>query len=459
MLRQIKQDAAYLKVLISSLRSDQTSVIADGVKLEGEELEAALSRARASNRIELNQLELILESGIIPNKYKSIITKNTYYPSSEELKLKETQSLPQGKHTFFCLKNKKKTDGLKNSRMQLIRDDGSLVATFFMEHKVDGTYPKGGFAKVKQGCLSEDDDNPKYAVKIYHKDIFGGDTYHELRLAMRSSYCYTQLGREGFAFRRNGKQYMATEWITGVNLDVANQNQVQSMPIARRIIMAISLLRELNILHKQGLIHNDIKPSNVMVNFGRLCFVDLDSVRLKNEKPFCGSSVMCTEAFLPNAQMAFDVTYSEDAYLKFNEKTDIYALGITLAHLFQEIYMPKQQKLTINVDGDGLIKTFDFSPFSLYHGSKYSEHPELQQLLKNMVFQENDQLNNCEDYIYALQEVLKTYPDYVQYLTEDRLADLDKDIALNDGEKAFKEIELELLGFNQRVESVNKLSF
>jgi len=251
---------------------------------------------------------------------------------------------------------------------------------------------------------------------------------------------------------------MVTEWIEGVNLERANQDQVQSMPIPRRIVMAISLLRELDIFHKQGLIHNDIKPNNVMINFGKLCFVDLDSVRPKNEKPLCGNTPMCTASFMPTAQMAFDVTYSsDDVYLKFNEKTDMYAFGITIIHLFQEIYLPKQEKITINVNG-GSIKTFEYAPFSLHHGPKYSEHPALQKILKNMVFQENDKLTSCEDYINALQEVLKLYPDYEKYLAEDRLVGLGKDIAPDDGVKAFKDIEIELLGFNQRLDCVRKLS-
>lgn len=458
MLRQIQKDVETLKMTISGLRSGSTTVQQNGEWLYGAKLEAVLATTRAGLQADVNHLELILETGIIPDKYTSTITKQTYYPSNEELKQRENQSLPQGKHSFFGIKEKRKPDGLKNSQIKLIRDDGTPVTNFFMEHKEDGKYPKGGFAaKVKKGSLSEGNGAPKYAIKIYHQNMFNGNTIHELRLAMRSAYCYKQLGREGYAFRRNGKQYMVTEWIDGVDLDDAEQEQIQSMPIARRIIMAISLLRELNVLHKQGLIHHDIKPNNVRVNYGKLCFVDLDSVGPKNAKPTFGNSPMFTASFLPSAQMAFDATYSNDAYLKFNEKTDMYALGITLIHLFEEIYVPQQKKVTINVNG-GPIKTFDFAPFSILHGPKYSENPELQKLLKNMVCQENDNLTSCEEYIDELQKILKTYPDYEQYLAEDRLTDLGKDVTAKDGEKAFKEIEIELLGFNQRNESVHKLS-
>lgn len=457
MLRQIEHDAAFLKGLIASLTSKQTSVTQNGVKLTGEELEEALAKARASNQFTLNQLEIILESGIIPDKYTSIITRQTYYPSTDDLKLKQTQTLPKARYTIFCRKEKKRPDGLKNSQMRLFRDDGSIVTSFFMEHKPNGNYPKGGFAaKVKKGSLSEGNNDPKYAVKIFHKNMFNGDTIHELRLAMRAAYSYEQFGRAGYAVRNNNKQYLITEWINGVNLDDADQDQIQSMPIPRRIVMAISLLRELNVLHKQGLLHNDIKPSNVMVNFGRLCFVDLDSVRVKNEIPLYGNSPLFTKAFLPTAQIAYDATYTNKAYLLFDEKTDLYAAGITLMHLFKEIYSPVQKESNINVNG-GTIKTFTYAPFSILHGTKYAEHPELQKILKNMVFQENDALDSCEAYIDALMCVLKQYPDYEQYLAEDRLTELGKNIAAGDGEKAFKEIEIELLGYNQRSEMIDDL--
>ncbi|MBI2785604.1 MAG: protein kinase [Legionella longbeachae] len=456
-LQQVKSDAEFLRKLILTLTSQYSTVTTNDVRLSGEQLERALALAREQNRSELKKLELILESQIVPNKYYSIITKQTYYPSSEELK-QQSEIIPLAKHTYFSLKKSRKNTDLSNSYYKLSLDGQNLAFRFFIEHKNDKSYPKGGFAaKVKKGFSELDSTEPKYAVKIYHKNMFSGDTIHELRLAMRASYCYKQLGREGYAFRRNNKQYMVTEWLSGVNLNIADQDQVQTIPVARRIVMAISLLRELNILHKQGLIHNDIKPSNVMINFGKLNFVDLDSVRVKNEVPLCGS-VLFTESYLQTAQMSFDAVYNpRELYLQFNEKTDMYAMGLTLAHLFQEIYIPKNEAQVIKVQG-GSGSTHTFNTFSLRHGPKYKEHPELQKLLKNMVFQEQDNLSTAENYIEALKIVLSNYSDHEQYLEEDRLVGLGSGLSPEDGEKAFREIEIELLGYNQRIETINKLS-
>lgn len=330
---------------------------------------------------------------------------------------------------------------------------------FFIEHDAAKKYPKGGFAaRIKKGYLSESNDDPKFAVKIYHQKMYGDNTVHEVRLAMRAAYCYKQLGRESICFRRNNKQYMVTEWLSGVNLHVANQKQVQSMPIPQRIIMAISLLRELSILHRQGLLHHDIKPGNVMINFGKLGFVDLDSVTIKNKPPVDGMTLMYTERYLPSAQMSFDAVHNpRQLYSHFNEKTDIYQMGLTLAHLFQEVYVPKEVDNEIKVNGDSSIKSFLCKSMTLLHGPEYDKHPDLQKLIKQMFLQESPSPLTADECIEAFKKVLSTYPDHEKYLEEDRLVDLGKDLSITDGEKAFKEIEIELLAFNQRLDTVTKL--
>lgn len=91
------------------------------------------------------------------------------------------------------------------------------------------------------------------------------------------------------------------------------------------------------------------------------------------------------------------------------------------------------------------------------HGPEYHQHPEVQKILKQMVFQEQSYPATVNDYIEAFQYALVKYPDYKTYLAEDRLANLGHHLSPTDGEKAFKEIEIEMLGFNQRIEAVNKI--
>lgn len=456
-LQQIKNDIRTIKQIISTI--DGSTVRCNGGWLKGQELKEAIECAKAENVIRLQQLELILESGVIPNPYFSIVTNTNYLPSEEELK-QISKPLPKAHHTYFTLKNSRKDDpAMKLSNFTIVEDDAKKVMSFFIEHDQKKAYPSGGFAqKIKKGFLKENDVKPAYAIKIYRNDIFEGNTIEELRIAMRSAYCYHQLGRSGLSFRHNDKQYMVTEWLQGVNLDCANQDQIKLIPMARRIVMAISLLRELSILHRQGLIHHDIKPDNVIIDYGWLRFVDLDSVTPLNSSFINNTNPMCTPGFLPTAQMNYDLFNNPKALKnKLNVLTDLFQIGITLTYLFQEIYIPKMSEEKIAVNGGTTPSTFTNKEFQFTHGTEYDKHPALQKLLKSMICQDDASPKSADECINQLKDILKTYPNYLQYLKEDRLIGVGKNLSLKDGENAFRQIEFELLGFNQRAEAVTKL--
>lgn len=377
-------------------------------------------------------------------------------PIDEEQK-KILESLPPAHHTFFVAKASRKTTDQKLSHFTVYRDNAKSVMSFFIEHNKNKKYPGGGYAsRVKKAYLTVD-AKPKYAIKIYHQNMFAGNTVHEMRLAMRSAYCYKQLGRESACFRIHEKQYLLTEWLRGGNLFEADQKKIQSMPIPRRIVMAISLLRELSILHRQGLIHHDIKPHNVMINYGRLGFVDLDSVTPKGEPPLVGPTPIYTKRYLPTAEMSFHATYHPTTlFLKFDEKTDLRQLGRTLCSLFQEIYVPTKCDQIIQLDNSS--DTYNFETVVLVYGKEYSKHPQLQKLLKQITSLEYSSPATADECIEAFMKILSTYPDFEEYLKEDRLVDVGKNLSSTDGEKAFKEIEIELLGYNKRCKAAKKLT-
>lgn len=457
-MQHISEDIEHLKTYMTRLSSGYATVTVNGRVLEDNERDDELRLAKLETEVELKRLETILESGFLPKNYYSNISAQTFYPTLEE-KMNQSQHLPLGKHSFFCVKTSRKQSNQLQSSYAIAHEDRIQVMKFFIEHRDNSDYPNGGFAKkVKQGFIAEGSSEPNYAIKIFKKNIYSGDMSHELRMAMRAAYCYQQLGRTALSFRYKSKQYLVSEWLTGDDLDSADEEEIKALPISRRIVMAISLLRELNILHSQGLIHCDIKPGNVKISPGALHFFDMDSVRPANEGAVFGRSPMHTKRYLPNAKLSFDASYHpEKLFLKLNERTDLYALGITLVYLFPDIYQPLDQDIDVPVD-ETTPATYSFPTVVLDHGSRYHEHPALQKLLKQMIYQQESTPITAEYFIEALQRILFTYPDYEHYLEEDKLATMVKKASPIDCENAFKEIDIEVMQFNQRHNTVRKMT-
>src|SRR5580704_8751742 len=92
-------------------------------------------------------------------------------PIDEEQK-KILESLPPAHHTFFVAKASRKTTDQKLSHFTVYRDNAKSVMSFFIEHNKNKKYPGGGYAsRVKKAYLTVD-AKPKYAIKIYHQNMF-----------------------------------------------------------------------------------------------------------------------------------------------------------------------------------------------------------------------------------------------------------------------------------------------
>ena len=183
-----------------------------------------------------------------------------------------------------------------------------------------------------------------------------------------------------------------------------------------------------------------------------LIFDSVRSIHYTESDPIAIS----TEAYLPTAQMKYDLSHNSSDFDKaFTKTTDIYQMGLTLAYLFQDILIPQIKEKTISVTGDS--SNFTYKKMVLLYGKDYGKHSALGDFLLKIILQQGDFPDTTEKCIDTLKQILKTYPDYTKYLSQDRLINVGKDITLKDGEKAFKEIEIELQGFNQRLDVVSKL--
>lgn len=86
--------------------------------------------------------------------------------------------------------------------------------------------------------------------------------------------------------------------------------------------IAIRLARAVAVLHRDGIIHRDIKPDNVILESdGSLKLIDLGVVRVRGLEDFPAEEIPGTRAYVAPEMFTGEAG---------NEATDIYALGITM---------------------------------------------------------------------------------------------------------------------------------
>lgn len=83
----------------------------------------------------------------------------------------------------------------------------------------------------------------------------------------------------------------------------------------------IGLCDALALLHKNGILHRDLKPDNIMLSDGKIKLVDFDAARELKADTLNDTVLLGTKGFAPPEQYGFSQTDS---------RSDIYALGVTM---------------------------------------------------------------------------------------------------------------------------------
>ncbi len=123
-----------------------------------------------------------------------------------------------------------------------------------------------------------------------------------------------------------GPIFVLSEFVSGLNLDVFCKSYLSQYDEVSRIIkiilFSISVLDALQYVHSAGVIHRDVKPSNIMVTFnGVPKLMDLGIAGFENsdefsEKGFIGTSLYAAPELINGGVV--------------DQRTDLYAMGVTM---------------------------------------------------------------------------------------------------------------------------------
>jgi len=205
-----------------------------------------------------------------------------------------------------------------NNRYQVVRDIGAggFGQTFLVE---DTQMPTQRRCVAKQ--LKPVTTNPQIYQLL--QDRFA----REAAILEELGEGNTQIPRLYAYFEEDGQFYLVQEWIEGETLTHRVQNSGKLSESSVREIL-VSLLRVLEFVHIQRIVHRDIKPDNIIL-------------RNSDGTPV-SSIVIGTPGFMPSEQAAGRPVYS----------SDLYSLGLTAIYLLTEKW---PQELQTNHDTGEIV--------------------------------------------------------------------------------------------------------
>lgn len=130
----------------------------------------------------------------------------------------------------------------------------------------------------------------------------------------------------------SGPIFILSHYVQGENIDkYANSFEGSSQRVEKICNAICSVLDALDYVHSRGVIHRDVKPSNIMIENGsNVRLMDLGIARMNGGNKFSSFGFIGTPEYSAPEQLLRE---QNGANVQINATTDIYELGITFYEL------------------------------------------------------------------------------------------------------------------------------
>ena len=249
-------------------------------------------------------------------------------------------------------------DGLiLNNRYKILRflSSGGFGNTYEAEDLDEGSHVAIKELFISGTCKRESDDRQVSISVAENRALFRKQKEKFRKEAARlRAINHPGVVKVSDEFEENGTAYYVMDYVRGKSLDDmlrdGQLNEKKSVQYIKQVLSAIEAV------HDAGILHLDIKPSNVMINENNKAIV-IDFGASKQLETVDGKSlslstgIACTPGYAPIEQMSG----KRDL---MGKHTDIYAIGATLYKLITGITPPDPSEIAVT----GSLPDFKASP-------------------------------------------------------------------------------------------------